>query len=94
MIIADSWRQEFIAQRQQRLASAHPLGSLPLIVLGRNQNDVRLKDLKNMSALSTVGELIIAENSGHEIHLYRPDLVLQSIRKVVAAARSKTRQKQ
>ena len=94
MIIADSWRQEFIAQRRQRLASAHPLGSLPLIVLGRNQNDVRLKDLKNMSALSTVGELIIAENSGHEIHLYRPDLVLQSIRKVVAAARSKTRQKQ
>ncbi len=89
MITTDSWREEFIALRRQRLGSAHPLGSLPLIVLGRNQNDwdVRQKDLEAMTALSTAGRLIVAENSGHEIHLYRPDLVRQSIREVVSAAR-------
>lgn len=94
LITADSWRGEFIALRRRRLASPQPLGSLPLIVIGRNQedNDTRQKDLRNLTALSSAGKLIIAENSGHAIHLYRPDLVVQSIRQVLSAARNKKRQ--
>ena len=91
MITADSWRDEFIALRRQRLASAHALGSLPLIVLGRHQGDWenRLRDLNATTALSSRGKLIIAENSGHAIQLYRPDLVKQAIREVVSAVRRK-----
>jgi len=89
LITADSWRSEFIALRRRRLAKPHPLGNIPLIVLGRNQEDnaTRQKDLQSLTALSSAGKLIIAENSGHAIHLYRPELVIQSIRDVVSAAR-------
>ena len=80
-------RGEFIALRRQRLASPHPLGSMPLIVLGRNQDETRQKDLQALASLSTAGKLVIAENSGHAIHLYWPDLVVQSIRQVLSAAR-------
>jgi pimeloyl-ACP methyl ester carboxylesterase len=87
LITADSWRGEFIALRRQRLASPHPLGSMPLIVLGRNQDETREKDLHALASLSTAGKLVIAENSGHAIHLYRPGLVVHSIRQVLSAAR-------
>ena len=89
LITADSWRSEFIALRKRRLGLPHPLGNLPLIVLGRNQDDnaTRQKDLRALSGLSTAGRLIIAENSGHAIHLYRPELVTRSIVEVVEAAR-------
>ena len=89
LITADSWRSEFIALRRRRLAKPHPLGNIPLIVLGRNQEDnaTRQRDLQSLTALSSIGKLIIAENSGHAIHLYRPELVIQSIRDVVSAAR-------
>lgn len=95
MITADSWRSEFIALRRQRLALLHPLGNLPLIVLGRSQqdNETRQKDLRAMMVLSSTARLIITENSGHEIHLYRPELVTQSIRVVVTAARRRKRQR-
>jgi pimeloyl-ACP methyl ester carboxylesterase len=44
-----------------------------------------------ITALSNTGKLIIAENSGHAIHLYRPELVTRSITEVVAAARARSR---
>jgi pimeloyl-ACP methyl ester carboxylesterase len=95
LITADSWRSEFIALRRRRLASPHPLGSLPLIVLGRNQEDnaTRQKDLRTLKTLSSAGKLIIVENSGHAIHLYRPDLVTQSIRAIVSAGRARNRRR-
>src|SRR5262249_52159345 len=91
MITNESWRQEFIALRRERLRQVHVLGSLPLIVLGRQQSDMakRQKDLDALTALSSAGKLIIAKDSGHEIHLYRPDVVVQAIRDVVTAARGK-----
>ena len=77
--------------RRMRLGKAHSLGSLPLIVLGRNQsdNERRRPQLKEITALSRAGKLIFAPDSGHAIHLYRPDLVVQSIREVVSAVRNK-----
>jgi pimeloyl-ACP methyl ester carboxylesterase len=90
-ITDESWRQEFIALRRERLRQAHALGSLPLIVLGRNQSDMarRQKELGGLTALSSTGKLVIAKNSGHAIQLYQPDLVVQAIREVVTAARAK-----
>src|SRR5439155_24986539 len=87
MITNESWRQEFIALRRERLRQAHALGSLPLIVLGREKSARRQKELDELTALSSAGKLVIAKDSGHEIHLYQPDLVVQAIREVVSAAR-------
>jgi pimeloyl-ACP methyl ester carboxylesterase len=91
LVTAESWRQEFIALRRERLHQEHSLGSLPLIVLGRKQTDwqTRQRHLAELKALSSAGKLIVAEDSGHEIHLYRPELVVQAIREVVTAARDK-----
>jgi pimeloyl-ACP methyl ester carboxylesterase len=93
LVVAESWRQEFIALRRERLRRKHPLGSLPLIVLGRRQSDweTRRRHLADLQGLSSAGKLIIARNSGHEIHLYRPELVVQAIREVVTAARDRQR---
>jgi hypothetical protein len=91
LVSAESWRQEFIALRRARLRQEHSLGNLPLIVLGRKQSDAetRQRHLAELTALSSAGKQTMADESGHEIHLYRPELVVQSIREVVTAARDR-----
>jgi pimeloyl-ACP methyl ester carboxylesterase len=92
LVTAESWRQEFIALRSERLRHKHALGSLPLIVLGRKQRDMetRQRHLAELKGLSSTGKLVIAEESGHEIHLYQPKLVVKAIQEVVATARRRT----
>ena len=84
-ITAESWRQEFVALRNRRLATPHALGDLPLIVLrrGRRTNDVLNQREADLVALSSVGKLVVATESDHEIQLYQPDLVAQAIRDVI-----------
>jgi pimeloyl-ACP methyl ester carboxylesterase len=88
---AESWREEFVAQRAQSL-EGHPLGNLPLIVLtrGLNTDDRRKEVAAAFAALSRSGKLVTADRSDHEIHLYRPDLVISALEEVVKAARSGT----
>jgi len=87
---AESWREEFIALRPQAPLS-HPLGDLPLIVLtrGLNTDNRRREVAAEFAALSTVGKLVVTDQSEHEIHMYRPDLVTQSLKEVVEAARNR-----
>ena len=40
-----------------------------------------------LAARSSHGRLMVAERSGHNIHRYRPDLIVEAIREVVNAAR-------
>ncbi len=89
-ITAESWRQEFVALRQLRLATPHALGDLPLIVLrrGRRTNDVLNQREADLVALSRVGKLVIATDSDHEIQLYQPDLVGQAIRDVIGETKA------
>jgi pimeloyl-ACP methyl ester carboxylesterase len=88
---AESWRQEFTALRRQRLSSRHALASLPLVVLERSEGADEAFHLKQvqLAGLSSAGRLIKAERSGHMIHLYRPDLVIEAIQNVIAACRQK-----
>lgn len=75
------------------------LGDLPLIVLrhGRRERMPMLTDAVNdrfeaafaelqaeLATRSTRGRLVVAEGSGHDIHLDDPDLVVAAIRDVVA----------
>ena len=81
--IGEAQRQEFIALRSQRLAQAHPLGSLPLIVLTNGIN----KQKAELATLSKTGTVVVAENSCHEIQLCSPQLVVRAIRNVVVRVR-------
>ncbi|HYP15096.1 MAG TPA: hypothetical protein VEQ63_14300 [Bryobacteraceae bacterium] len=89
LAVAESWRQEFTALRRQRLSGGHALGSLPLVVLERSEGADEAFHAKQvqLAGLSSAGRLIKAERSGHMIHLYRPDLVIEAIQNVVAACR-------
>ena len=91
MVTVDSWRQESIALRRQRLSEAHPLGDLPVTVLAQTKHtDSRRRKLQTeLAGLSKVGQLVWAENSGHEIYLYRPDVVVGAIRDMVKKVRDK-----
>jgi pimeloyl-ACP methyl ester carboxylesterase len=40
-----------------------------------------------LARLSPSGKLLIAEKSGHKIHVEQPELVVEAIRQVVEAAR-------
>jgi pimeloyl-ACP methyl ester carboxylesterase len=44
---------------------------------------------RRQAALSTHGQLIIAEGSGHAIHWEQPALVIDAVRQVVADVRSR-----
>ncbi len=46
----------------------------------------RVELQKDLARRSTNGEHIIAEKSGHNIQLDQPELVVESIRRVIAAA--------
>jgi pimeloyl-ACP methyl ester carboxylesterase len=78
---AESWRQEFSALRRERLATAHPLGTLPLRVIERDKdtNDTWHRQQVEMSMLSSDGVLIKAKGSGHMIHLERPDVIVDAV---------------
>jgi pimeloyl-ACP methyl ester carboxylesterase len=96
--------QEVIAgwYSSQKISSV-PLGDIPLIVISRGEGgypdtpEVSGKQLEQerkeqqaeLVHLSRNGKQVIAEHSGHNIHLEDPALVMQQIREVVEAARSK-----
>jgi pimeloyl-ACP methyl ester carboxylesterase len=40
-----------------------------------------------LAALSPSGKLVVAEQSGHDIHLEQPELVIGAVQEVLAAAR-------
>jgi pimeloyl-ACP methyl ester carboxylesterase len=79
-----------------------PLGDLPVVVIrhGRTMGEEagvpagledevetawrRMQD--DLATISTDSRLVVAEGSGHDIHLERPDLVTDAIRDVLARA--------
>lgn len=62
-------------------SEAHPLNDLPLIVLSRGMNaGPRQRAWQtDLVRLSTRSRQIVVEDSDHEIHLFRPDVVIQAI---------------
>ena len=98
------WSPEELAMMHaERAGNRASLGDLPLVVLARG--DGGYEDLKNISAaslererralqadlarLSTRGRLEFVPNSGHNIHVEAPDVVIKAIHDVLeqAAAR-------
>ena len=95
------WSPEELAHmHQERLANRATLGDLPLIVLARTFGDYDLgmkispdsldaerRALQaDLAKLSTRGQLIFAPQSGHNIHIEDPGLVIRSIQEIVRPA--------
>jgi pimeloyl-ACP methyl ester carboxylesterase len=56
------------------------LGHLPLIVISaENATESELMEHRKLASLSSIGEHVIAEKSGHWIQLDRPDLVVSCL---------------
>jgi hypothetical protein len=60
---------------------AHPLNDLPLIVLSRgvDAGPLQRASQTDLARLSTRSHQIVVDDSDHEIHLFRPDIVIQAI---------------
>ncbi|HEX6383828.1 MAG TPA: alpha/beta hydrolase [Anaerolineae bacterium] len=93
------------SQAQMRAANITSLSDIPLVVLRHGAEQPMMaspevvKALEEtferlqteMASLSSNGKLIVAEQSGHAIHLDQPELVVDAIRQVVQAARESHR---
>ena len=92
-----------VAESDRQLSAAGGLGSLPLTVIRHGIPDLfaRMPAEQAQQAeqvwqelqaelvrLSSNGRLLVAEHSGHAIQVDQPDLVVEAIRQMVAAARS------
>jgi pimeloyl-ACP methyl ester carboxylesterase len=77
--------------KEMSVAKPHALGDRPLVVLTRGvdssqgQRDVHA----SLARLSTNSRHTVVAGSGHEIHLFRPEVVIQAIRDVSESLRSK-----
>jgi len=88
-----------------RVRSLHPLGKVPLAVLTASEFDVtaapgmtseqakqdHLRLQNDLAQLSTNSQHVMVPNSGHEIYLYQPAIVIRSISAVVNAAQKHSR---
>jgi pimeloyl-ACP methyl ester carboxylesterase len=68
------------------------LGVMPLVVVAAAES---MRDIPGwaqaqeaLAALSTQGQLVVAEKSGHYIQLEEPDLIIAAVRRVLASARN------
>lgn len=71
-------------------ATEHPLGRRPLIVLSRGvgTNENRITAFNKLAGLSSNSRHTVVAESGHEIHLFRPDVVVEAVMDVLEAVRS------
>lgn len=99
-----SWRKEFLREFEQSCSGpAYPLGDLPIVVVSsghsaselarQNELDRQFCDRSDVAdgldQLSSNSMYIVAEGSGHEIHLYQPKVMVEAIERVVRAVRNR-----
>jgi pimeloyl-ACP methyl ester carboxylesterase len=84
------WSPEELARMHaERLTDRATLGNLPLVVISRTVVTTALaierdKQQADLAALSKRGRHVVAPNSGHNLHLEDPELVVREIRRVIA----------
>jgi pimeloyl-ACP methyl ester carboxylesterase len=89
-----SWRREFLREFEETDGNRLPLGSLPVVVVssGPIARETERASRENAGArldfLSSNSLHVEATGSGHEIHLFRPDRVIEGISRAVFAART------
>jgi pimeloyl-ACP methyl ester carboxylesterase len=91
-----SWRKEFLREFDETAdGNRYVLGALPVIVVSSHPTatvsecHARSVAADCLDFLSSDTLHITATGSGHEIHLYQPDTVVQALFQVVSAVRNK-----
>lgn len=91
-----SWRKEFLKEFAETDARKYPLGSLPVVVISSEpsapQSELHTHDeaAPRLDFLSSNNIHVTATGSGHEIHLYKPDIVIETLARTVQAIRTRT----
>jgi pimeloyl-ACP methyl ester carboxylesterase len=91
-----SWRNEFLKEFAETDARKHPLGSLPVVVISSEpaapESELQTHDeaAPRLDFLSSNTIHVTATGSGHEIHLYKPDIVAATLLRTVQAIRTRT----
>jgi len=86
-----SWRKEFLKEFAETDAKKYPLGSLPVVVISSElkapESEFHTHDeaAPRLDFLSSNNLHITATGSGHEIHLYKPDVVTETLTRTVQA---------
>jgi pimeloyl-ACP methyl ester carboxylesterase len=89
-----SWRREFLREFEETDGGRRPLGELPVVVIAsgpvasEKERGSRDSAGPQLDFLSTNTLHIEATGSGHEIHLFQPDRVIEGIARAVAAVRT------
>ena len=90
-----SWRKEFLREFEETDARQHPLGQLPVIVVSsgptasESESRSRAGAAARLDFLSSNSVHVTATGSGHEIHLYQPEVVVQALTRAVSAVRNR-----
>ena len=99
-----SWSPEDVADMYANKGKPeYMLGNIPLVVLSRSNGGYsgladsavleseRIQLQKDLAHLSTNSKIIFDKNSGHNIHLEDPALVIDAIRQVISAYKTDSR---
>ena len=83
-----SWRKEFLRDFDETETGTPPLGALPVVVISSDPLTADTSRSRDSFAgryplLSTNTTFVVAKGSGHEIHLYQPDTVVDALRRLV-----------
>lgn len=90
-----SWRKEFLREFEETDAKERPLANLPVVVVSSgpvaSDSEQRSRDgaAARLDCLSSNTMHVTASGSGHEIHLYQPDRVIQALIQTVSAVRNR-----
>jgi len=91
-----SWRKEFLKEFAETDARNYPLGSLPVLVISSEppapESELHTHDeaAARLDFLSSNNIHVTATGSGHEIHLDKPDIVIETLARTVQAIRTRT----
>lgn len=90
-----SWRKEFIREFDEtEPEKPRPLGTLPVIVLSgspaASESDRKSRGgaAARLDFLSSNDMHITVADTGHEIHLYKPQAVIDGLGRMISAVRS------
>jgi pimeloyl-ACP methyl ester carboxylesterase len=91
-----SWRREFLREFSETdPGQERPFGTLPVMVISSGpaateaERSSRGGAAARLDFLSSNTIHIIATGSGHEIHLYQPEVVIRALARVVSAVRAR-----
>ena len=88
--------EEGVAESNQQVRSAGPFPDVPLTVIAATDHGpyrvweptlMRLQ--QQLATLSPQGSLIVAQGSGHDVQLDRPETVIEAVRRMAAAVQAK-----